>query len=163
MLGAGALLLVVGAPPRRTGLESVRGPRVLRVRAASVRAVEVRAGEHQVAAVRAADGWRLDGGPASPGAVDALDTLVATLAELRAVDAFRPERGAQLGLDPPTATITLGTARRRIVLRLGAPNASGGSVYAERPGHPRIFLVGTGLLSALERLFYQTDQRARTQ
>jgi len=38
-----------------------------------------------------------------------------------------------------------------------------GSVYAERPGHPRIFLVGTGLLSALERVFYQADQLARTQ
>ena len=70
---------------------------------------------------------------------------------------------AQLGLDPPTATITLRTAHRQVVLRLGAPNASGGSVYAERPGHPRIFLVGTGLLSALERVFYQADQLTRTQ
>jgi hypothetical protein len=163
VLGAGALLLVVEAPPRRTGPESVRGPRVLRVRAASVRAVELRAGDHQVAAVRAPGGWQLDDRPAPPGAVDALDTLVTTLADLRAVDAFRPERGAQLGLDPPTATIALRTAHRQIVLQLGAPNASGGSVYAERQGHPRIFLVGTGLLSALERVFYQADQLTRTQ
>jgi hypothetical protein len=163
VLGAAALLLVVEAPPRPTGPQSVRGPRVLRMRAAAVRSLDIRAGEHRVVAERTATGWQLEHRPAPPAAAEALDILVDTLAGLRAVDAFRHERGAQLGLDPPTATITLRTARREIVLRLGAPNASGGSVYAERPGHPRVFLVGTGLLSALDRVFYQADQRERTQ
>jgi hypothetical protein len=163
VLGAGALLLVVEAPPRRSGPESVHGPRVLRMRADSVRSIEIHAGKHQVVAVRAPAGWQLDHRPAPPAAGEALDSLVDTLAGLRAVDAFRPERGAQLGLDPPAATITLRTARRELVLRLGGPNASGGSVYAERRGHPRVFLVGAGLLSALERVFYQADQRERTQ
>jgi uncharacterized protein DUF4340 len=159
VLGAGALLFIVEAPPRRTGPESVRGPRVLRMRAASVRSVELRAGERHVVAVRERGGWRLDRGPAPASAAEALDGLVDALAGLRAVDAFRPERGAQLGLDPPAATITVRTAHRELALRLGAPNASGGSFYAERAGHPRVFLVGTGLLSAIERVFYQTGQR----
>jgi len=30
----------------------------------------------------------------------------------------------------------------------------------ERDGHPRAFLVGTGLLSSLERVFYQRDLAA---
>jgi len=136
---------------------------VLRVEPASVRSIEIRAGERRVVAVRRAGGWQLDHGPAPTGVVDALDALVDSLARLRAVDAFRPEPGAALGLDPPAATITVHTARRELALRLGTPNASGGSVYAERAGHPRVFLVGAGFLSAIERVFYQTGQRDLTQ
>ena len=163
VLGAAALLFIVEPPTRRTGPESVRGPRVLRARAAAVRSIELRAGERHVAAVRVPGGWRVDGRPASAGAVEALDAMVDTLTRLRAVDAFRPERGAHLGLDPPAATITVRTARREFALRLGAPNASGGSYYAERAGHPRVFLVGAGLLSTIDRVFYQTGQRDLTQ
>ena len=163
VLGAAALLFVVEPPTRRTGPESVRGPRVLRVRPAAVRSVELRSGERHVVAVRAPGGWRLDGRPAPAGAAEALDGLVETLARLRAVDAFRPERGAELGLDPPAATIAVRTAHREFTLRLGAPNASGGSFYAERAGHPRVFLVGMGLLSTIERVFYQTGRRGLTQ
>jgi hypothetical protein len=161
VLAAGALLLVVHPPPRRSGPESVRGPRVLRVRPASVRAVEVRAGKRRLVAARTSQGWQLDGKPAAPGAAEALDALVATLGQLRAVDAFRPRDRGPLGLDPPAGTITVRTGHRELTLRLGAPTASGGAFYAERAGHPRVFLVGAGFMSAIERAFYQRDVAAK--
>ena len=107
--------------------------------------------------MRSGNGWLLDGRPATATAADALDTLVETLAGLRALDAFRPGDREALGLDPPQATITVRTRRGAQRLRLGTLNAAGSALYAERDGHPRAFLAGTGLLSALERVFYQRD------
>jgi hypothetical protein len=130
---------------------------VLRLRPAAVRRLEIRTRTQELAALRTHGHWQLDGAPASPGVSDALDGLVAALTDLRAVDAFRPGDRTALGIDPPEVTITLRTARRERRLRLGAPNASGSAFYAEREGHPRIFLVGTGVLSAIDRVFYQRD------
>ena len=155
VLGAAALVLVVEAPHRQSGPESVRGPRVLRVPAAAVREIALRGATRELVAVRTPDGWRLAGRPATAGQGEALDTLVETLVALRAIDAFRPGDRAALGLDPPAATIAVRTDRGTRTLRLGAPNAGGGALYAEREGHPRVFLVGTGLLSAIDRVFYQ--------
>ena len=155
VLGAAALVLVVAPPHRQSGPESVRGPRVLRVPAAAVREIALRGATRELVAVRAPGGWRLDGRPATAGQREALDALVETLVGLRAVDAFRPGDRTALGLDPPAATIAVQTDRRTRMLRLGAPNAGGSALYAEREGHPRVFLVGAGLLSAIDRVFYQ--------
>ena len=102
-------------------------------------------------------GWVLDGRPATAPAAEALDALAETLASVRALDAFRPGDRQALGLDPARATVTVRTRRGDQRLRLGATNASGGALYVERDGHPRAFLVGTGLLSSLDRVFYQRD------
>lgn len=155
VLAAAILVLVVEAPRRRSGPESVSGPRVLRVRAAAVREIVLQGATRQLVAVRTAAGWRLDDQPATPGQAEALEALVETLVGLRALDAFRTGDRAALGLDPPAATVVVRTDRRKRTLRIGAPNASGSALYAEREGHPRVFLVGTGLLSAIDRVFYQ--------
>jgi hypothetical protein len=159
-LGAAALVLVVQAPRRPTGLESVRGPRVLRVRPDRVRRVEL-SGGRSLSAVRTAAGWELDGRPADAAAVEALDALVETLANLRALDAFRPGDRKALGLDPPAATLAVFTRERERRLALGTPNSAGNAIYVERLGHPRVFLVGTGMLSAIDRVFYQKDLMAK--
>jgi hypothetical protein len=130
---------------------------VLRLRPGAVGGLEIEAGPRRLSAVRSGGGWLLDGRPATTTAADALDTLVETLAGLRALDAFRPGNRAALGLDPPQAIITVRTRRGDQRLRLGTLNAAGSALYAERDGHPRAFLAGTGLLSALERVFYQRD------
>jgi hypothetical protein len=162
VLGAAALLRVVEAPPRRSGPESVRGPRVLRITAGDVREIELHGGTRHLVAVRTPAGWRLDDRPATPAQAEALDALVATLAGLRAVDAFRTGDRAALGLEPPVATLAVRTARRTRTLRLGKPNAAASALYAEREGHPRVFLIGTGLLSAIDRVFYQRDVGGQT-
>ncbi len=154
---AAALVIVVEGPRRVSGPDSVRGPHVLRVRPGAVRKLEIEAGPRHLSAVRSASGWLLDGHPATAAAADALETLVVTLASLRAVDAFRPADRQALGLEPPAAIITLGTRRGDQRLRLGTLNAAGSALYAERDGHPRAFLAGTGLLTAIERVFYQHD------
>ncbi len=144
-------------PERRTGLESVRGPRVLRIASRAVERVELVGGTRRLDATRGPQGWLIDGMPADTGTGEALDALVDTLTLLRAVDAFRAGDRAALGLDPPQATLVVHTARRERRLLLGVPNASGGALYVAREGHPRVFLVGTALLSAIDRVFYQHD------
>ncbi len=156
-LVAAVLTLLVEAPRRVSGPESVRGPRVLRVAAPGIRAIEVTLREHHVVATRDGAGWLLDGAPAPPPAVEAIDALATSLAEMRALDAFRTHDEAQFGLDRPEATIVVRTARGERRLALGRLNAAGGALYAQRDGHPRVFLVGVGMLSALQRVFYQRD------
>lgn len=155
-IGAG-LVAVIEAPPRRTGEELMRGPRVLRVAAHAVRALAVTEGDQSFTAERRDGGWRLDGMQASDEAAAALDDLATTLAKLRAVDAFRPAEPSDWGLEPPRATITVATSKRRRRLDLGAVTRSGGALYARREGDRRLFTVGVGLLSAVDRAFYQRD------
>ncbi len=78
------------------------GPRSARAAGAvrRVRRIELAGGTSRLKAVRTPAGWELDGAPATPeAAVEALDALVVTLAELRALDAFRPGDRTALGLD----------------------------------------------------------------
>ena len=157
---ATALVFVIEGPRRISGPESVHGPRVLHLRPAAVRAIEVDAGTRRLSATRSPEGWVLDGRPATAPAAEALDALTETLASVRALDAFRPSDRQALGLDPARAMLTVTTRRGDQRLRLGATNASGGALYVERDGHPRAFLVGTGILSSLDRVFYQRDLAA---
>jgi hypothetical protein len=150
-------VLVIEGPRRLSGPESVHGPRILRLRPAAVRAIEVEGDAGRLSATRTPEGWLLDGRPAPAPAAEALDALAETLASVRALDAFRPGDRQALGLDPPRATVTVRTRRGDQRLRLGATNASGGALYVERDGHPRAFLVGTALLSSLDRVLYQRD------
>jgi hypothetical protein len=119
-----------------------------------VRGVDVVLGERRFTARRAAGGWELDGEAASPHVAEALDDLVAALVALRAVDVFRSRDGGSYGLDRPRATVVLHTRRgiRRVVL--GELNAAGSALYARRIGDPRVLLVGTLLLTEIERVFY---------
>jgi len=150
-------VLVIEGPRPISGPESVHGPRVLHLRPAAVRTIEVEAGTRRLSATRSPEGWILDGQPATAAAAEALDALAQNLASVRALDAFRPGDRQALGLDPARAMLTVTTRRGEQRLRLGATNASGGALYVERDGHPRAFIVGTGLLSSLDRVFYQRD------
>lgn len=159
LVAIGAVLVaVIEAPPRRTGEEAaMRGPRVLRVAAHAVRRMAVDAGDRRFTAERDAGGWRLDGMQATPEAAAALRDLATTLARLRAVDAFTPDEPGAFGLDPPRATIVVETNKRRRRLDLGAVTSTGGALYARREGDHRLFTVGVGMLSAVDRVFHQRD------
>ena len=108
---AAGLVLVIEGPRRLSGPESVHGPRILRLRPAAVRAIEVDAGTRRLSATRSPEGWVLDGRPATAAAAEALDALAETLASVRAVDAFRPGDRQSLGLDPARAMLTVRTRR----------------------------------------------------
>lgn len=152
-----ALVVLVEAPVRRTGREMVRGSRLLRAGRPAVRAIEAEVEGRRFIAERTADGWRLDGRPASPGAADALNDLLDLLVDLRAVDAFRADDPNIFGFDRPRATVEVLTPRVRRRLVIGGFNAAGSIVYARRDRDPRVFQVGTFVLSSLERVFYQRD------
>ena len=156
-LGA-VLVAVVRAPVRPTGLDAVRGSRILRVRPAAVDRLAVSLDERRFAARRAAGGWEIDGRPASPAAAAALEDLVQSLVSLRAVDVFRSRDASAYGLDRPQATIVVETPRGRRQVTLGALNAAGSTVYARRDNDPRIFQLGTHLLTQLQRVLYARDK-----
>ena len=83
--------------------------------------------------------------------------LVETVAGLRAVDSFRSRDSASYGLERPHAAIEVVTGRgvRRLVI--GDLNAAGSAFYARRAGDPRVLQVGSGLLTGLERVFFNRD------
>ncbi len=152
------LVLLVRAPVRRTGPESVRGHRVFGVSARAVRGIDAVVEDRRFSARRVAGGWEIDGRQAGRATSEALDDLLEALVHLRAVDVFRPHDTASYGLDHPRATLELVTGRgvRRLVI--GAANAGGSTFYARREGSPRIAQVGTLLLSDIERVFFTRDR-----
>lgn len=155
VLTAGALVLLVDAPVRRTGEESVSGPRLVRMAPASVERVALTIGEHHAAAQRVAGQWTVGGRPASAALGDALDDFVRTLSKLRAVDRFRPRDGATFGFEPvPRAVIEVAGTRKTVRILLGELNGARSAVYARRDGDPYVWLVGLYLVSAMERVLY---------
>ena len=151
------LVLSVRAPLPRTGPDAVRGRRVLAVGRHAVRGIDAVLEERRFSARRTADGWELDGRPASAASADALQDLLDALVGLRAVDTFRARDTSSYGLDRPRATIDVHTRRGPRRLLLGAMNSAGSALYAGLSGDPRIVQVGVGLLSGLERVFYTRD------
>jgi len=152
----GVVLIAVVRRPGRPRPPGERGHRVFAVAADAVRRLDLALDERRLSARRESGGWTVDGAPATAATAHALDNLVATLAELRAVDVFRDRDGAAYGLDRPHATIALVTAVESQRLDIGAANAASSAFYARRAGDPRMLQVGALLVSELERVF---DQR----
>lgn len=146
------LVLAIPQERRRTGAELVRGARPFRVAVDEVRRVEVTIASLSFVAERTGDAWRLDGAPASPSARDAIEALVREIANVRAIDAFRPSSLAEFGLDPPRGTIVVTTARGVQRLALGSLNAAGSAVYARRGGHGRVLQLGVYLIEVVRRV-----------
>src|SRR5262249_54975760 len=160
----GLTLVALIEPPRRvSGPERVRGPRPFRTRASEIRRVELTVGDRALAAERAPDGsWALDGAPAPARLGDALDALATEIAGLRAIDAFRPEIVAPLGLDPPEGSIVVTTSRGVQRLALGGLNNAGSAVYARRGDHRRVLQVGVYLVELVRRVFEARDADSRS-
>jgi hypothetical protein len=155
VLVAGALVVLVEAPRRRTGEETVRGSRLVRLAADSVNRVVVTIGDRHAAAERVAGRWTADGHAVSDALGDALGNLVETLTGLRAVDRFRPRDAASFGFEPkPRGTVELGGPHGTTRILLGELNGARSAVYARRDGDPHVWLVGLYLISAMERVIY---------
>jgi hypothetical protein len=153
----GVGLYLVEAPYRPTSRELVRGSRLMKAQPSTIREVSAVLGERRFTATRADDGWRIDGAPAPAGVADALNDVVQTLVDLRAIDAFRGDGLAQFGLEQPRGSVTVVSADDTELLQLGDFNTTGSAIYARRDGDPRVFQIGVFLPSALERVFYQRD------
>jgi Domain of unknown function (DUF4340) len=149
------LLRLVPAPERLTGLERVRGTRVVRIPRHRIRSLDVVLDGRHFLARRRRGGWTVGGRAVSGETAEALDDLAETLVGLRAVDAFRAHGDATYGLDAPRGTIEIRGRRRAVRLSLGEPNAAASAIYARRSGDPRTLQLGTYLLSAIDRVFYR--------
>ena len=145
------------APVRLRGQFAVRGHRVFGVGPGAVRGIDVALEGRRFSARRTAEGWEIDGRRSSAGTAAALDDLLAAVVGLRAVDSFRSRDAASYGLERPHATIEVATARGVRRLLIGDLNAAGSAFYARRAGDPRVLEVGSGLLSDLERVFFNRD------
>ena len=153
----GLVLVVVIRAPLAPEARRAHGVRVVRVPKATVRSVELVIRDRRLVARHTAPGWEVDGAPADPPLAAALDDLLQNLVDLRAVDAFRPEDHGSYGLEPEHGSIVLATDAGQIRLLLGDVNAAGSAVYARRSGDPRVFQIGTGFLTTLDRVFYRRE------
>jgi hypothetical protein len=150
---AGAIaVLVTEPPPRRTGQELARGPRVFRTSPGGIRGIELTLGGRRLVAERTHEGWSSGGAPVAPSTREALHELATCLAGLRAVDAFRTTSFAGFGLDPPNGLLVLATPRGPQRLALGSLNAAGSTLYARRDDEQRVLQIGVYLASVLERV-----------
>lgn len=151
-------VLLVDAPVVSLPREQVSGPRVFKVAAAAVTAVEIALADGRTRAVRTGAGWTVDGVPAGERLEAAIGDLVGLLVELRAVDRFRDEHDEPFGLDEPIGRLTLEAPQRTMRLALGDFNAARSAVYARRDRQPRVLLIGAYLLTAMDRVFYYLHQ-----
>ena len=146
------LVMVLQAPDRKTGASAVHGARLVRLPRHAVRRVEVTLeGRHFLAHWRGT-GWEVDGRPPSAAANIAVNDLVETLVTLRAVDQFRGEVQVSFGLTPPRGTVVIASDQREVRLSLGAFSSAVTTLYARRAGDPRVFQIGTYLLSQIARV-----------
>jgi hypothetical protein len=152
----GALLVwLAPAPRRQTGIEALRGARLFEVEPPDVSEIDFRLRDDHVRLVRRDGAWQVDGRPANAGETAAIDDLLALLTRLRAVDAFRSDDHSQFVFDPPQATITLTASNHDTALELGGFNSTGTTVYGRRAGDPRVFQIGTQILSSMQAVLYQ--------
>jgi hypothetical protein len=153
---AGAVLVwLTPAPRRQTGIAALTGARLFKVDAGGVSQLDFRLRDEDASFARRDGAWTADGTPATAGEAAAVDDLVALLVRLRAVDSFRTADLAQFAFDPPQATITLKASGRETVLQVGGFNSTGTTVYGRREGDPRVFQIGTQILSSMQAVLYQ--------
>ena len=159
VLAIGAVLLAVllRPPAPKTRAESVTGARLVRIPRHAISRIALTLDRQQLTATRTASGWAIDTHPTEPTLTAALDDLATALAQLRAVDQFRPAPQQAFGFDPPRGTIVVSSSRRETHLDLGALTASATTLYARRANDPRVFQIGTYLLAQLTRVI---DRRA---
>jgi len=151
---AGLAVLVVDPPPRQAPGDQVRGPRVVKLRSTDVQGLTLALRDGRMAIARRGEHWDVDGQPSGERLAESIDDLIALLTTMRAVDRFRAPDDAAYGLDAPLGLIEVRGTLRETRLVLGALNHAGSAVYARRDGHPRVLLLGSHLLSAIDRVFY---------
>lgn len=150
------LVVAVRAPLPPAGLDAVRGHRVF---GPPVEEIALHWNHRDLHARRRDGRWRIEDRAAPAPVAAALDDLADTLSGLRALDAFRPRDGAGYGLDDPHGSIELrgsGHAHRLVV---GGLNAAGSAYYARRDDEARVLQIGSGIDSAVDRVFYAVDNQ----
>jgi hypothetical protein len=152
----GALLVwLAPAPTRQTGIEALRGARLFKAEASDVSAIDFSLRDDHASLVRRDGAWQVDGRPANAGETAAIEDLVTFLTRLRAVDSFRSEDHSQFAFEPPQATITLEAPNHETTLEVGGFNSTGTTVYGRRADDPRVFQIGTQILSSMQAVLFQ--------
>ncbi len=98
--------------------------------------------------------WRITAPEAYPADQDAVQSLVSSAVTLSSdsVVEDRATDAGQFGLAPPAETVLIGMKNggTKTVL-LGDEAPTGGSVYAEVPGNPKLFTVASYIKSSLDK------------
>lgn len=156
LVAVGAVLVwLVPAPKRQTGVEALRGARLFDVDATAVTQLDFVLRDASVSLARRDGVWSVDGKVANAGETAAIADLVELLTRMRAVDSFDSDDTTQFALDPPQATITLKAGAREIQLALGGFNSTGTTVYGRIDGDPRMFQIGTQIMSSMQAVLFQ--------
>jgi len=124
-------------------LNELRDPRVTRLKAADINAVQLTVGEATVDLKKINGQWQ-SGGELAALEIEAVNDLIDALANLSAINYVdQPEDPAQYGLDQPRAVLTVTATGlvTPITLRVGNQTASGRNQYIQREGDPTVLVV----------------------
>ncbi len=132
-------------------LDELRDPKITRLTGAAVTEIELNVGG-QTATLKKVGGVWQGSGDLAAADQEAVGDLLAALEGLSALGYVdQPETLAAYGLDPPRAELKI-TAQGRLeplVLRIGAPTASGRNAHVQRGGEPGVIVVAA---AAADRL-----------
>lgn len=131
-------------------------PKVLSFDKAKVKEVRLEPWTAEAVVVsKSASGWQLGGAAPAPAAASEVEGLIASLEGLEAGDTVSesPSDVKQYGLDPARlkATLVLEDQVKPLVLLLGGKSFDNASVYAQRPGEKKVFVIPAFLAGGLEK------------
>lgn len=131
-------------------------PKVLSFDKAKVKEVRLEPWTAEAVVVsKSPSGWQLGGAAPAPAAASEVDGLIASLEGLEAGDTVSesPADLKQYGLDPARlkATLVLEDQVKPLVLLLGGKSFDNASVYAQRPGEKKVFVIPAFLAGGLEK------------
>ncbi len=115
--------------------------------------------------VRGSGGWAIVNGGKLAADQSAVSTFLDSLttASLEQTVDPHPANLKDFGLDPPAEAVEISSDAKpeKFTLRLGDESPTGGSVYAQVAGNPRVFTLASYLRSSLSKsLFDLRDKRA---
>ena len=134
------------------GTFDLRDKSVLKLDLQKVDALEVTAAGRTIRFQKQNNEWQLTQPAAGRAEFSAVDGLVSRISgvQMRAVEPPDSPDSKKYGLDPPAATVRIGSGSSQATLVLGAAAASG-DVYAKDLARPIVFTVEPALLEELKK------------
>jgi hypothetical protein len=128
---------------------------VLAVDKAKAKQIEIVAGGETLEVAREGSGWKVVKPFTAPADASAVDSILASLEKVEA-DEVVTEKAANLadfGLDKPsrTVSVTVEGQAAPVALQFGAKSPDGSSLYASRPGDPKVYLLPSWIEGSFDK------------
>ena len=128
---------------------------VLAVDRTKAKEISLAAGATTIRVVKGGDGWKVAAPFVASADSSAVESMLTSLEKLEADEVVTEQASdlAQYGLDRPSRTVAVVVegAKEPLVVQFGAKSPDGSSVYAKRPGAPRVYLVAQWIEGSFDK------------